>query len=52
MVQKEMADRLAASPGSKSWGRLSIMIQTSFEVSRILMLRPRHLDPTWFGLVH
>ena len=36
MVQKEMADRLAASPGSKSWGRLSIMIQTSFEVSRII----------------
>ena len=45
MVQKEMADRLAASPGSKSWGRLSIMIQTSFEVSRIFDVAPSAFRP-------
>ena len=45
MVQKEMADRLAASPGSKSWGRLSIMIQTSFEVSRIFDVAPFAFRP-------
>ena len=45
MVQKEMADRLAASPGSKSWGRLSIMIQTSFEVSRTFDVAPSAFRP-------
>ena len=45
MVQKEMADRLAASPGSKSWGRLSIMIQTSFEVDCIFDVAPSAFRP-------
>ena len=45
MVQKEMADRLAASAGSKSWGRLSIMIQTSFEVDSIFDVAPSAFRP-------
>ena len=45
MVQKEMAARLAASPGSKSWGRLGIMIQTSFEVKSLFDVAPSAFRP-------
>ena len=45
MVQKEMAARLAASAGSKSWGRLGIMIQTSFEVNSLFDVAPSAFRP-------
>ena len=45
MVQKEMAERLSALPGSKSWGRLSILIQTSFEVDSIFDVAPSAFRP-------
>lgn len=45
MVQKEVAARLVASPGSKSWGRLGIMIQTSFEVKSLFDVAPSAFRP-------
>ena len=36
MVQQEVADRLAASPGTKSWGALSVFVRTAFDVRRLL----------------
>lgn len=35
MFQKEVARRLAADPGSKDYGRLSVMLQYSAEVKRL-----------------
>jgi len=35
MLQKEVADRLAAAPGSKDYGRLSVMIQWRFAVKKL-----------------
>ena len=45
MVQREVAERLAASPGTKSWGRLSIMVQTAFEVASIFDVAPSAFKP-------
>ena len=42
MVQKEVAERLAAKPGIKAFGALSISAQYAAEVD-ILALLPRHL---------
>ncbi|MDF1756744.1 MAG: 16S rRNA (adenine(1518)-N(6)/adenine(1519)-N(6))-dimethyltransferase RsmA [Legionellaceae bacterium] len=36
MLQKEVADRIVAGPGSKTYGRLSVMIQCYYEVSHVL----------------
>lgn len=35
MLQKEVADRLAAHPGGKDYGRLSVMIQWRFDVEKL-----------------
>jgi len=45
MVQKEMADRLTASPSSKNWGRLSILIQIYFEVECLFDVAPSSFNP-------
>jgi 16S rRNA (adenine1518-N6/adenine1519-N6)-dimethyltransferase len=39
-VQKEMADRLSAAPGSKEYGSLSVIIQREWQVSRLKTLPP------------
>jgi 16S rRNA (adenine1518-N6/adenine1519-N6)-dimethyltransferase len=39
-VQKEMADRLSASPGSKEYGSLSVIIQRQWQVTRLKTLPP------------
>jgi 16S rRNA (adenine1518-N6/adenine1519-N6)-dimethyltransferase len=39
-VQKEMADRLCAAPGSKAYGSLSVVIQRQWQVSRLRTLPP------------
>jgi 16S rRNA (adenine1518-N6/adenine1519-N6)-dimethyltransferase len=38
MLQREVADRLVARPGSKEYGVLSILVQLSADVERILAL--------------
>jgi 16S rRNA (adenine1518-N6/adenine1519-N6)-dimethyltransferase len=35
MLQKEVVDRMAAPPGSKTYGRLSVMIQYRFHVEKL-----------------
>jgi 16S rRNA (adenine1518-N6/adenine1519-N6)-dimethyltransferase len=35
MFQKELADRLVASPGSKTYGRLSVMLQYCADLTRL-----------------
>jgi len=36
MLQKEVVDRLAAAPGSKDYGRLSVMLQYRYRVDRLI----------------
>jgi 16S rRNA (adenine1518-N6/adenine1519-N6)-dimethyltransferase len=40
MIQKEVADRLLASPGTKAYGPLGVLIQALFEVERVGVLKP------------
>lgn len=40
MIQKEVADRLLAPPGTKAYGPLGILLQAIFEVSRVGALKP------------
>jgi len=45
MLQREVADRLVARPGSKEYGVLSILVQLSADVERILALPPGAFRP-------
>ena len=45
MVQREMALRLAASPGSKAWGRLSVQVQYRSDVSHLFDVPPEAFSP-------
>lgn len=45
MVQKEVGERLAAPPGGKDYGRLSVMIQWRFEVERLFDVGPGAFTP-------
>jgi len=40
MVQKEVGERIAAVPGTKAYGPLSVVMQLAFEVERIATLPP------------
>lgn len=39
LVQKEVADRLAAGPGTKTYGALSVFVQAQFAVERALIIK-------------
>ena len=45
MLQKEVVDRMAAGPGSKTYGRLSVMLQVSCEVTPLFDIGPESFDP-------
>ena len=45
MLQLEVVQRLAASPGSKHWGRLGIMTQYHCEVEHLFDVPPEAFDP-------
>jgi 16S rRNA (adenine1518-N6/adenine1519-N6)-dimethyltransferase len=45
MLQKEVVDRLAARPGSKDYGRLSVMVQWRCRVQRLLTVGPGAFSP-------
>lgn len=45
MLQKEVVDRICASPGSKTYGRLSVMIQYLCEVQPLLDVNPACFSP-------
>ena len=45
MLQREVVDRMAASPGSKVYGRLSIMLQLACRVEPLLAVPPQAFRP-------
>ena len=45
MLQKEVADRLSASPGSKDYGSLAIQVALLADVERVLTLPPGAFRP-------
>jgi 16S rRNA (adenine1518-N6/adenine1519-N6)-dimethyltransferase len=45
MVQKEVAMRLAAQPGGKDFGSLTVFVQLFYDVKRIFALRPGSFFP-------
>ena len=45
MLQKEVVDRMAASPGSKAYGRLGIMLGCHFDIEALFDVDPLAFDP-------
>jgi len=45
MLQKEVVDRMVASPGSKDFGRLSVMLQWRYTLEYRLDVPPEAFDP-------
>ena len=45
MLQKEVVDRMAAGPGSKVYGRLSVMLQAYCEVTSLFTVGPGAFRP-------
>lgn len=45
LIQREVADRLIAQPGTKDYGALSVFLQAQFEIKRSLTLKPGAFHP-------
>jgi len=45
MLQKEVVERMAASPGNKDYGRLSVMLQTRCQVTPLFDIGPGAFKP-------
>ena len=45
MLQKEVVERMAAEPGNKDYGRLSVMLQWRYEIESVLDVPPEAFDP-------
>ena len=45
MLQKEVVSRMAAAPGSKIYGRLSVMLQWRYDIESVLDVAPEAFDP-------
>jgi 16S rRNA (adenine1518-N6/adenine1519-N6)-dimethyltransferase len=45
MLQKEVVDRMAATPGHKAYGRLSVMLQWRYHIESLLDVPPEAFDP-------
>jgi 16S rRNA (adenine1518-N6/adenine1519-N6)-dimethyltransferase len=45
MVQKEVADRMAAQPGSKTYGRLTVMLGAQLQIQRLFDVPPGAFRP-------
>lgn len=45
MLQKEVVDRMAANPGSKLFGRLSVMLQYRYEIENLFTVPPTAFYP-------
>jgi len=46
MLQQEVVKRMAASPGGKAWGRLSVMCQVYCEVTELFNVPPEAFTPS------
>jgi 16S rRNA (adenine1518-N6/adenine1519-N6)-dimethyltransferase len=45
MLQKEVVDRMAAAPGSKTYGRLSVMLQWRYHIESLFEVPPGSFEP-------
>jgi 16S rRNA (adenine1518-N6/adenine1519-N6)-dimethyltransferase len=45
MLQKEVVARMAAAPGTSDYGRLSVMLQAKFAVTRLFVIPPGAFRP-------
>ncbi len=45
MLQKEVVDRMVASPGNKDFGRLSVMLQWRYDMECVVDVPPESFDP-------
>ena len=45
MLQEEVVDRLEAEPGSKVYGRLSVMVQSQCSVEKMMRIEPAAFSP-------
>jgi 16S rRNA (adenine1518-N6/adenine1519-N6)-dimethyltransferase len=45
MLQQEVVDRMAAGPGGKDYGRLSVMLQWRYHVEALIEVPPEAFDP-------
>lgn len=45
MLQKEVVDRIVAEPGSKTYGRLSVILQSAFETEPLFDVPPQAFFP-------
>jgi len=45
MLQKEVVDRMAAGPGGRDYGRLSVMLQWRYRIEPLLDVPPEAFDP-------
>jgi 16S rRNA (adenine1518-N6/adenine1519-N6)-dimethyltransferase len=45
MLQKEVAARMAAAPGGKDYGRLSVMLQWRYRIDTVLEVPPQAFEP-------
>ena len=45
MLQKEVVDRMASPPGTREYGRLSVMVQLDCEVERVIRVGPGAFHP-------
>jgi 16S rRNA (adenine1518-N6/adenine1519-N6)-dimethyltransferase len=45
MLQAEVVERMAASPGGKDYGRLSVMLQWRYHVEHVLEVPPEAFEP-------
>ena len=45
MLQKEVVQRMAAAPGGKDYGRLSVMLQWRYDIESVLDVPPQAFEP-------
>jgi 16S rRNA (adenine1518-N6/adenine1519-N6)-dimethyltransferase len=45
MLQKEVVERMVAEPGSKTYGRLSVMLQWRYRMALMFIVPPTAFDP-------
>ncbi|EEO28356.1 16S rRNA (adenine(1518)-N(6)/adenine(1519)-N(6))-dimethyltransferase RsmA [Oxalobacter paraformigenes] len=45
MLQREVVERMVAEPGSKAYGRLSVMLQWQYDMDMLFIVPPEAFDP-------
>jgi len=45
MLQKEVAERICAGPGSKTYGILSVLLQTYYDAEYLFTVKPANFNP-------